>query len=54
MVLTGYNVWHGVVCIVLILPPGDRESLCHIPNEVPHRIAPYTIVKHLMVQEVMG
>jgi len=48
------KVGHGVMSVVLVLPPGHREALEYIADHDPREIAVCSLFENLMVQEVMG
>mmetsp|Transcript_39633 Transcript_39633/g.55280 ORF Transcript_39633/g.55280 Transcript_39633/m.55280 type:complete len:207 (-) Transcript_39633:74-694(-) len=47
------HVGHGVVRVVLVLPPLHGEALAHVADEVRHQVTVPPVVKHLVVHVVM-
>lgn len=48
------NVGRSVVGVVLILPPGGRETLADTSEESSEEVSPEAILEDLVVQEVVG
>lgn len=48
------NVRRSVVGVVLILPPGGRETLANTSEEGSKEVSPEAILEDLMMQEIVG
>jgi hypothetical protein len=48
------NVRRSVVSVVLILPPGGRETLADTSEESSEEVSPEAILEDLVMQEIVG